>query len=981
MPASGFTARHNPNHQPTFHTTSHTSVFLTFLIVGFASYLINPSITCAQQTSQPNQSGQSDLNTPIPLHHKVRTGKLPNGLTYFILPNRQPQGFVDILMAVDVGAVLEEDYEDGLAHFVEHMCFEGTQHLPGESVDSLLRELGLQLGPDLNAYTTWDETVYMLQGVPDTAVSTALWVLSEMIFYPTFDSLQVEEERKVIHQEWRLSTGVWDRVWKQILKQLLPGSKYAQRDIIGKEKVILHAPRDTIFGFYQKWYAPQRMALIIVGDIQPDSVQRWIHQYFGRVTPGSRARPYRPYYPIEPYEGFRVITVIDSEWAFPTLWIGFIQPAETLYTLADWKQHLMHQLVASILQERYKDLERQEDPPFSDPAFEVYTIFRTARFVEWNASISLKEVKRALTALWGEAVRAYQHGFTAAELERAKRRVLRKLRKQWKEQEHIENHHWSFALVDYFLYRQAMPDPHWAYHTSKQLLADITVNDLNQYYRALWQTHNRYIILIVNEKELESAKLPTHRQLLRWVKKIERKRWKPPQEDTLIQQLVSTPPQPSQPPQITLIDSTLNIWRATLANGIQVYMKPTPWKEDEIRITAFQPGGYYALDSHLVYAASILEDVMSEVGAGPFSASQLEKILAGRTVHWSFSIEPLYEEIRGRTAPDDLDVALQVLYLYLTAPRPDSSAFRSWKKRTLLELSFAKSFPIFYLYLEGIKQLYDANPWLTLPDKDRLKATHWYQVYTLFQSEFQQKASQFIWILVGNIDPVPTAQLLNQWLGTLSPAHPLQKDQWIDREVYPRHCDTTLEFRRGAAKRAFTFLVDYLPLPYPWTPSEPIYWQALGVLLDYLVVDSVREGEGEVYSASVEIDVTRDPKPTVELWIMYPSAPHRAHIVEQKIQDVLHNLAHKQLPDQYIEQVRKTMLTDYRENLQRNPWWIQTLSHLLKHNIPFQYVHQMETTIQQINMDTLSLRASLLLNNGCHARLTVEPARTKTTKK
>ncbi len=910
----------------------------------------------------------------IPFHKGVRKGVLPNGLHYYIMPNNYPEGYTDVFLAVNAGAILETDSQQGIAHFVEHMLFNGTKSFPANEIDHFLRKIGLELGPDLNAYTTWDETVYMLRGVPDSLTEKALWILSEMAFMATFDSAEIEKERGVVHNEWRLWSGVQQRVFSKILQELFKGSKYADRTVIGEESIILNAPHDTIISFYKKWYRPDLMAVIVVGNVNPDSAEQWIKKYFGSV---KRESPlHRPYYYLPPFERFRVVTIVDSEWAFPSLSIGFIHDVDTPQTIEDWKKKLMTQIISNIFDERYSDIERQENPPFADAYFSVYNMVRTSTFVEWNASISLKNVKRATQELWSEAVRAYRYGFTEGEVERAKKRLLRSLKKKYAERNKTENSTWAFALVDHYLEGKPFPDPEWEYHIAQKILPDISPEDLHNHLKSLWRNDtNRYILLIVNDKELKKAKLPTHKQLIKWIKKAEKRKLRPP-EDKPLPRLAHPPTSTPPLPQLKLIDSTLNIWHATLSNGARIWLKPTDFKDDEIRWLAFSPGGLSSLDSSDVIAGWSISEVIPESGLGDVDASTLEKILAGYHVNWSVSLDLLYENIRFTTSPEDLTTALQLQYLLFTQPRQDEKAFKSWRRRILIQLSMLKAFPIIYFLIEGMKKVYGNNPWMiSVPEKHQLKSLSWQKPYEIYYQKFVNKVGDFDFVFVGTFEPESLLVEVNKWLGSI-PYKRSEADHWVDRKVFPVLCDTTIEFYKGSGKKAFSIVVFHRKWD-SWSFEERLLSKFLEKLIDFTVMDSIREESSQIYSAQVNISLEKYPTPYLTFLIFYPSAPEDVESIQNKIHEILNSLAQGNLDTTYIHEVKKVLLNDLKENKQNNFWWRRQIAWALQNDVPLSELAHYEDIIKEVTEQDLQKFANKILTHSCSFRISLFPSSAK----
>ncbi len=896
----------------------------------------------------------------FPYPEKLVIDTLDNGLVYYIMPNSYPEGFVEVWFVLDAGSVVETDNQRGFAHFTEHMCFNGTENFPKNEVIHFMESIGVEFGPDVNAFTNLDQTVYMFSKVPaeDSIFEKVVQIRAEMAFKATFDSLEIEKEREVVYNEWRLFSGGLERVLDSILSVLFEGSRYADRLPIGKPEIILHGHADTLRAFYKKWYHPKLSAVIIVGDINVDSARSYIKRYFGNVSGDNP--PVRPIYTLPPFEEPRVVTVADSEWIESSISIGFYTKVDTVKTIEDWKNTLKYRLVKYIFKERYSDIAREmKNPPISDAYFAIKRETESIRAIEWGGTVSLKDVKKAFSIIWGEAVRAYQHGFTEGELERAKKKLLRNLKTKAKEKENTESRSWAWKFAWHFLEAEPIFDPKWEHETAQEVLPTITTQDLHRYYKSLWQEKNRYIVITANAEE--EKYIPPAKKLIKWMHKLERKRYKPREDVKLVDSLLAPPKQVPPAPEVTLVYPEHDIYKAVLANGITVWMKPTDFKDDEIQIYAFKKGGLSTLPAEKVLPGMLISEVVTEAGAGKFSSSELEKITSGRKASLNFSLDLYSTDLSVNTSPEDIDFALQLLRLYITDPKYDEKTYRSKIKRLILQLAFLDKLPMIYFFTRVMNELYDNNPWaMDMPKKEDLKKVNPQDIYQIFIDKYSNY-SDFTYIVVGKFDPEEMSALLQKWLGTLPKASKPEKP--INREIYPV-CDKPIIKYKGS-KKAFAMIGRYAK--HTWNSKDDVTADVITRIMDMLVTDSIREENSAIYSGGAFVLIEPDPDNVLSATVLLlPVAPEKIDYTKKSIDEFFQNIAKGNIDSAYIQRAKEMVLKNYEEGLQKNGWWKNKIAYALKHNLNIsKFITEQRELVEEVNMEDIKRLGLKLMNEGC----------------
>ena len=729
-------------------------LFTTFLVVG--------SVVLASAQQQPQMP-------PIPIDPNVRIGKLDNGLTYYIRHNELPEKRADFYIAQKVGSILEEENQRGLAHFLEHMCFNGTTNFPGKGIINWLETIGVRFGENLNAYTSIDETVYNINNVPvtrDGIVDSCLLILLDWANDLTLDPKEIDNERGVIHEEWRTGQGAMMRMYEQALPKAFEGSKYGHRLPIGTIEVIDNFPYQALRDYYEKWYRPDQQGIVVVGDIDVDKVEAKIKEIFSPIEMPANAAE-RVYEQV-PDNKEPIITIAkDKEQPTTMIYIWHKHPAtpnEAKGQLSYLVQNYMLSMIESMLNARLEELRQGANPPFIN-AGSGNNDFLLAKTVEAFAGIAISKddgIPTALATLIREIERARKFGFTASEYARAKADYLRGLESAYNERDKMKNNQYVQEYVRHFIDNEPIPGIETEYALMNQLAPNIPVEAINSILPQLIKDEN--IVINIFGPDKEGMVYPTEAEILDILNKTKA------EEITAYVDKVSDEPLMKETPKAGKIVKTeegpFGSTALTLSNGVRVVVKNTDFKADEIRMRAFSPGGTSVFGTKEALQIKMLNAVAGLGGLGNFSNVDLEKVLAGKKASINASVSDLSEGLNGSCSPKDLETMLQLVYLSFTAPRMDNDAFESFKQRTKAALANQEADPSMALTDTLQREMYGNHPMAGRVKADMIDQTDYNRIMEMYKDRFKE-AGDFTFLFVGNINLEEAKPLIETYLGGL----------------------------------------------------------------------------------------------------------------------------------------------------------------------------------------------------------------------
>lgn len=884
---------------------------------GMHMFALLLALGCAKPP--PDNPAPAPLDTELPFDPGVRTGTLDNGLRWFVEPNAEPRDRAVLRLVVDAGSVLEDDDQLGLAHVLEHMAFNGSAHFEGNDLIRTLESMGASFGPHLNAHTSFDETVYKLAVPTDDAevFETALLILEDWAHGLTLDPAQIEAERGVVLEEWRGRLGASDRISRALLPATYHGSPYPDRLPIGTEASLAGFTPEAVRRFYEDWYRPELMAVIVVGDVDPDAVQAQLEARFSTLASSTEPRPrLRPELPAHADTLYDVVT--DPEMPSGSVRILSKRDDVEGTTHRDYRDGFVDSMVRSMLNERFADLARSPDPPFLGAAAHTQRLTPTEGADVLAAGTVEDGTVRALEALLVELERAQRHGFTRGELDRAVRTSMRHLQRAWSQRDTTASEVHADEIIRHFTTGEPMPGIGYERELAERYLPGIGLDEVDARVRTLFGADSRAISVILPDKD--GLEPPTVAELEALVAEVPTRDVEPLADSAVDGPLVPEPPTPG-----AIVARTphpeLGFEQWTLSNGVEVWVRPTDFTADEVRFGAFSHGGHGGVPDELYVPAATATSLQRRSGLGAFTASDLEKRHAGSTARASLGVTSTRESVSGSASPDDLAEALQLVYLGFTAPRFDADALELERRHRETRLRNRASDPS-TLFADAFGRLaWDEDvrfrPW-TLAHLDDLSLERSRAVH----AERFGDAGDFTFAFVGAFDPDALAPLVEQWLGSLPAAG--RTEEAGTRPGLRRSGVRTETLRAGTEPRAKVRIEFDSELDADgWLLRNRL--QALSDILGVRLREELREERGGVYSVRTSGSSYTWPHPYVDVTVSFSCDPERVEELTEQVFAIAAELREAPVDEHYIADEITKRARGREEALRTNSFWLDGL--------------------------------------------------------
>ena len=855
---------------------------------------------------------------PLPIDTSITYGKFDNGLTYYLKYNKKPEKRAELRLAVRAGSVLEDDDQQGLAHFCEHMAFNGTKSYPKNELVSLLEKEGVRLGPDVNAYTSFDQTVYILQ-IPtdaDTIVEKAFNILQEWADAVTYDSSEIDKERGVVVEEWRLGRGASMRIFDKHVPKLLYGSQYAKRIVIGKKEILEHAPYDALRRFYHDWYRPELMAVAVAGDFDKSHMLQLIKEHFSGLANTKPARA-RTEYMLPDHAQTLVSIATDNELTYSSASMYFDRKEEIEKTFGDYREHLISQLYDDMFNKRIQERLQQPNPPFiyggsGDGPFlghrQAYTLF-----VQTKENSILDGFEYLLT----EASRVKQFGFTATELEREKTEMLRGYERAVKERDKTESRNYVDEYLRNFLQQEPIPGIVVEYNAVKEFLPGITLDEVNKLADVKMVPGNRVITISAPEKE--GVKVPTEAEVLAVVNTVGTKKLEPYVDKVSNEPLIASVPKAGTVVSEKKIES-IGVTEWKLSNGARVVLKPTDFKNDEVLFSAYSEGGTSLSADSDYESAWAASQIVIMGGAGNFDAVALTKKLAGKIVSVYPQIASLSEGFSGSASPQDLETLFQLAYLYATAPRRDTGAFGALMSRwraSIENRSVSPEGAFFDTVSVTLGQYhFRARPFTTkVMDEIRLE-----KALSFYRDRFAD-ASDFVFFFVGNFQVAKIKPYVEEYLASLPSLN--RKESWRDVGMELPKGVIHKEVYKGIEPKSLVRL--NFSGPFDWTRQNRYDLSSLNELLNIKLREVIREEMSGAYSIGANSSQSKYPRQEYNISITWGCNPTRVDELVKAVIEQLDSLKLQPPPQTYVDKVKEIQRRNYEVNMKENRFWLSGL--------------------------------------------------------
>jgi zinc protease len=876
------------------------------------------------------------LQDTLRLDARVRTGVLPNGLRYFIRANHKPEARVALRLAVNVGSTAETDDQRGLAHFNEHMNFNGSAHFKPDELVAYLQSIGLRFGADANAYTSFDETVYSLD-VPtdrDSLLDRGVTALSDFAGRATLTDREIDKERGVVLEEWRLGLGSGERIQRQQLPVVFHGSRYADRLPIGLPEVIEKAPHDRLRAFYHDWYTPDHMAVIAVGDIDPAKMEALIREHFGDLKRPAQARP-APVFDIPPHEETLVAIATDPEATGSSVTLGFKSPHEVTATVGDYRRDLVRNLYFSMLNERFDEIAHRANPPFLDAGAGGGMLGRTDDMWELEATVKDGGIENGLAALLEETARVRTHGFLPIELERAKERARARWERIYAERDKSESGGFAREYVSYFLTAEPAPGIETEYAIVNSVLDGISLAELNAVPAQLMRPDSRVVLVTAPSK----SRVPdeaTVRSVIDREAKANPAAWV---DSTGGKQLMAKRPAPGSVKSRRAVPE-IGATVVTLSNGVQVWLKPTSFKADEIVFSATSLGGESLADSADYSVASLAGSVINDAGVGGFTSTELDKVLAGRIARVGVSYADYTQGISGSTRPQDLETALQLTYLTFTQPTRDPDGFAALQKRMVEFLKDRENNPQ-AAFADTVVAVNEGGLYLDrVPTVAQVEAVTLDQVLAFHKQRFGN-AADFTFAFAGNFQVDAIVPLLERYLGSL-PSRGKPTSHFAPR--FPRYPtgNRTVQVHRGLEPKSST-RITYFTTGAPIEELDMHRARACASILTDHLRQTLRELMGGTYSAGASYSTLAPVPGYSTMTVAFGSDPARVDTLVQAAMSEIQKLRDEGPSAADLQKDKEIERRELDVALQQNGVWTGSILTSLQFGIdPRRIAHRRE---------------------------------------
>jgi len=859
---------------------------------------------------------------PCPVDPNVRIGKLDNGMTYYIRHNEKPAKRADFYIAQKVGSILEEESQRGLAHFLEHMAFNGTANLPGMMLREYLQSRGIKFGENLNAGTGIDQTVYMITNVPTELpglVDTCLLILHDWSSFIALEEEEIDNERGVILEELRTRENASQRIMQEILPIMYPNSPYANRLPGGLPEVVANFEYQTLRDYYHKWYRPDLQGIIIVGDVDVDAIEARILEMYADIKAPVDPAP-RPQFMIDDNEEPIVAVASDPEQTNYTVNIYYktdATPDSLKNDISYWMGKYVLGIISEMQINRLQELTHKANPPFVY-GYSFYSNYYVSPTKDaWTSMAMAKDaegIDEALTALVIENKRMQQYGFTASEYERAKADFLKRIESLYEERNNTENDNYVNECLEHFLSNEPMMGIETEYAMYQQIIPMLPLEAINMYAQQLIPENNLVITVTAPRKEGET--LPTKEEVLNYYEIANAQEVEPYQEEVFDGPIVAKMPKPGKIKKeeaYLAFDATV----LTLGNGMKVIYKKTNFKEDEIMFTASSDGGISALPQEDFVTLQELPDIINLGGVGDFSITDLPKVLAGKKVSVRPFIGTYSEGMTGNCSPKDLETMMQLIYLYFTSPRSDEDAFQSYIQRSKAALENVELNPMVTFSDSLIKVLYNNHPLRLRLKPTDLDKVDYAKALDMYKDRFKDP-NNFTFYFVGNIDEAAFKPLVEQYLASLKKYK--RKENWKDINLsYPEkdeicHYAKEMQNPKVTIYKTINGSMDY-------NYRNMVYMNALSSVLDIYYTRTIREDEGGTYGVNVFGQLSDKPKDNYLFLILFETNLPMYEKLLNKVQEGLNDVSENGPAQEDLTKVIENLYKKRAENLEENNFW------------------------------------------------------------
>jgi zinc protease len=904
---------------------------------------------------------QQNLSDTLPIDPAVKIGKLSNGLTYYIRQNKKPEQKVELRLVVNAGSILEDESQQGIAHLAEHMAFNGTTHFKKNDIISFLQSIGVEFGNDLNANTSFDQTIYILPVPTDKPdnIDKGFQILEDWAHNVTYNGEDIDGERPVVLEESRLGKGANDRMFRKIYPQLFAGSLYANRLPIGLDSIIKNASYETIRKFYKDWYRPDLMAVIVVGDIDPAKAEDLVKKYFNGLTNPANERA-RASFPVPPYSKSESAVVTDKEATSYTLIVNYsAEKTHPTETFADYKKDLTKEIFSNLLNQRLRELTQKENPPFLY-AFSGFGSF--ARDYEtFNASIGTgdKDPAIALKSFEEELERVKKYGFTKPELDREKSNMLTQIEREFNERNKTESSNYTSEYISNFLTKDPIPGIENENKYYKELLPQITIEDVNDISKLLQKDSNEFIAL-TGPEAAAGKQLPSGDDLLAVAASVEKMDIKPYEEKVIATSLMTTIPKAGK-----IISSkknaVLGTTELTLGNGVTVTIKPTDFKNDQVLMSAVRPGGKNNYGVKDKFNAEYATAVITSMGVGNFSPVDLKKSLSGKTVNVTPVFSNISEGISGSSSVKDIESMMQLMNLYFTSPRLDTGLFKSFVQKNKSQFALLGANPQAVFIDSFYKTIYHHDPLapVAVPKTEYFDQINLNRLMQIYKERFGN-ANGMHFTFVGSIKEEELKPLIEKYIASL-PSTP-KKFSYVDNKLRPSKGKLAVDVYKGKEQKSLILAAYSGEVPY--SDALDLKADAISEILNIRIIEELREKIQGIYGGGTQARFDKLPYSHYTFFLQLPCGPEKVDTLLYAANAEIQNLIKNGPSQENLEKVKQQWKEQHKVSIKENNTWLSELqSFYLQGNNPDYFINY-EKYVDALTAKDIQDAAKLLLSTN-----------------
>ncbi len=886
-----------------------------------------------------------DLKSAIPFDSNVKTGKLKNGLTYYIKKNAKPEKKVDLRLIINAGSILENDDQKGLAHFMEHMCFNGTKRFPKNQLVDYLQSIGVKFGQHLNAYTSFDETVYFLPIPSDDAekLEKGFQIIEDWAFNANLSPEEIDKERGVVLEEYRLGLGADKRMMDRYLPKMMYNSQYAERLPIGKKEILENFSYDKLISFYKDWYRPDLMAVVVVGDIEVAEMEKKILEHFGSYKNPKNAKP-RKVFEVPNHKQTFVCIETDKESSdaqVQLLYKDDEKPKPTL-TVNDYRNDLIKGLFTTMINNRLQELTNSANPPFVfGYSYHGGTFARTKEGYQSFAMVSEEKQLEALKVLVTENVRAKKFGFTKSELDRAKAETLANYEKSFNEKDKTNSESFVSEYQLHFLETVPSPGITWEFDIIKKMLPSITLVETNDLIKNYIKDENRVVLLTGPEKE--GLKKATEEEVLQIIN-INDSEITPYKESDLALSLLN---KELKIGSLIKKESNDKIGSTTLllSNGAKVTYKKTDFKNDEVLMEAISFGGTNLYNNEEIKKVQFANGGLTEAGFSGLKKNDIEKFMSGKIANVIPYIGNVSEGLRGTTTPKDLEYLFQMTHAYMTSLNYDVEAFESFKQKQSAFYKNLTSQPNVYFQQEFFSYLLKDNPRFfgIFPDEKSWSNTDYKLAFDKFKERFSN-AGDFEFFFVGNIDDKQMEDFSTKYIASLPTTN--VKEKALDLGYRMLKGDLKKIVNKGSDPKSNVTIMYYGDAIY--SAKEALAFQALGEVLTIKLIEELRENESGVYGVSARGSMNKIPNGSYNFNIGFPCGPENAEKLTASALKELQKIIDNGPDEKDVLKFKEGEIADFKKDSKENKFWLSNFTKSFNNSTNTEDVLKTEENINAI---------------------------------